>query len=311
MDLVDLRHRQIQPILRPNHRRRRRIGDRKELQLVPGVIVGVILDLDHVVVQDCEIERGGRFLASPAAAIGLVGGCIIVGGGRHRRGRHRISSGLRFAAVHLIAGGGGVNVQIQHFTPQCVFSPDGDIFDCVLTHQQPAFDHPLLQCQMPMDPPERPKGLRTPPTTSDTFSENFQTWTLSDESCPKNTIPIRRTTEQDLLRASSIRRFGRKISSPETSSPKPSPPPRNPNLSKFPELELPDLAGEGLREGRGGDAERRHELCCRGGETETESEEIDSPEVERLREDLLDGIDEDSDLCTCISGLRRIRRRFI
>ncbi|KAG6430556.1 hypothetical protein SASPL_108626 [Salvia splendens] len=145
-------------------------------------------------------------------------------------------------------------------------SPDGDIFDCVLTHQQPAFDHPLLQGEMPM----RPKGLRTPPTTSDTFSENFQTWTLSDESCPKNSIPIRRTTEQDLLRASSIRRFGRKISSPETSLPKPSPPPRNPNLSKFPELELPDLAGECLREGRGGDAERRHELCCRGGGGERE-----------------------------------------
>ncbi|KAG6396486.1 hypothetical protein SASPL_142637 [Salvia splendens] len=92
-------------------------------------------------------------------------------------------------------------------------SPDGDIFDCVLTHQQPAFDHPLLQGQMPMDPPERPKGLRTP-TTSDTFSEIFQTWTMSDESCPENTIPIRRTTEQDLLRASSIRRFGRKIRRP-------------------------------------------------------------------------------------------------
>ncbi|XP_042012218.1 ethylene-responsive transcription factor RAP2-13-like [Salvia splendens] len=60
---------------------------------------------------------------------------------------------------------------------------------------------------------------------------------------------------------------------PETSSPKPSPPPRNPNLSKFPELELPDLAGEGLHEGRGGDAERRHELCCRygGGEREWEA----------------------------------------
>ena len=31
-------------------------------------------------------------------------------------------------------------------------------------------------------------------------------------------------------------------------------------------------------------------------ETKTETEEIDSPEVKRLREDLLDEIDEDSDL---------------
>ncbi|XP_051150345.1 uncharacterized protein LOC127264846 [Andrographis paniculata] len=41
---------------------------------------------------------------------------------------------------------------------------------------------------------------------------NFQVWTKSNESCPEGTIPIRRTTEQDLLRASSIERFGRKLS---------------------------------------------------------------------------------------------------
>ena len=44
-----------------------------------------------------------------------------------------------------------------------------------------------------------------------TFSENFQTWTLSGEFCPEGTIPIRRTREEDMLRASSVRRFGRKI----------------------------------------------------------------------------------------------------
>ncbi|KAG6424513.1 hypothetical protein SASPL_114931 [Salvia splendens] len=44
--------------------------------------------------------------------------------------------------------------------------------------------------------------------------------------------------------------------------------------------------------------------------TETESEEIDSPEVERLREDLLDGIDEDSDLCTSIHDLDSFMRSF-
>ncbi|KAG6392775.1 hypothetical protein SASPL_147001 [Salvia splendens] len=44
--------------------------------------------------------------------------------------------------------------------------------------------------------------------------------------------------------------------------------------------------------------------------TETESEEIDSPEVERLREDLLDGIDEDSDLCTSIHDLDSFMKSF-
>jgi hypothetical protein len=37
-----------------------------------------------------------------------------------------------------------------------------------------------------------------------------QTWRSSGEWCPKGTIPVRRTTEGDLLRASSVRRFGMK-----------------------------------------------------------------------------------------------------
>lgn len=41
--------------------------------------------------------------------------------------------------------------------------------------------------------------------------EDFQLWSLTGEFCPEGTIPIRRTTEQDMLRASSVRRFGRKI----------------------------------------------------------------------------------------------------
>lgn len=56
------------------------------------------------------------------------------------------------------------------------------------------------------DPPERPKGLET----TETVAESFQLWTDSGESCPEGTIPVRRTTEMDILRANSIRRFGRK-----------------------------------------------------------------------------------------------------
>lgn len=36
-----------------------------------------------------------------------------------------------------------------------------------------------------------------------------QLWHLSGK-CPENTIPIRRTKEDDVLRASSVRRYGRK-----------------------------------------------------------------------------------------------------
>ena len=127
-------------------------------------------------------------------------------------------------------------------------SPDGDIIDCVLSHKQPAFDHPLLKGQKPLvfctffvnlikknleiifkskllyfnfitwifslhtykytqDPPERPRWH----SQMDNFSDIFQLWSLSGESCPEGTIPIRRTTEQDMLRASSLNRFGRKL----------------------------------------------------------------------------------------------------
>ncbi|GAU20863.1 hypothetical protein TSUD_120550 [Trifolium subterraneum] len=42
-------------------------------------------------------------------------------------------------------------------------------------------------------------------------SDIFQLWSLSGESCPDGTIPIIRTKEQDILRAGSISRFGRKF----------------------------------------------------------------------------------------------------
>ncbi|KAK6924824.1 Neprosin activation peptide [Dillenia turbinata] len=87
-------------------------------------------------------------------------------------------------------------------------SPDGDLIDCVLSHLQPAFDHPQLQGQKPLEPPERPKGFDE---SVDLETESFQLWTSSGESCPDGTIPIRRTTEEDVLRASSLQRFGRKL----------------------------------------------------------------------------------------------------
>ncbi|WVZ20732.1 hypothetical protein V8G54_008054 [Vigna mungo] len=87
-------------------------------------------------------------------------------------------------------------------------SPDGDLIDCVLSHQQPAFDHPKLRNHTPLDPPERPRGKNQ--TKVDRESESFQLWSDSGETCPEGTVPIRRTTEEDILRASSIRRFGRK-----------------------------------------------------------------------------------------------------
>ncbi|KAE8705520.1 hypothetical protein F3Y22_tig00110429pilonHSYRG01505 [Hibiscus syriacus] len=84
-------------------------------------------------------------------------------------------------------------------------SPDGDIIDCVLLHHQPAFDHPRLKGKKPLDPPERPSGVNG----NGMGADDFQLWSMSGESCPEGTIPIR-TAEADMLRASSVRRFGRK-----------------------------------------------------------------------------------------------------
>lgn len=90
-------------------------------------------------------------------------------------------------------------------------SPDGDLIECVLAHQQPAFDHPHLIGQKPLDPPERAPKDQNPGNMA---SENYQLWSVSGESCPEGTVPIRRTTEQDVLRASSVRKFGRKFQRP-------------------------------------------------------------------------------------------------
>ncbi|XP_074592657.1 protein neprosin-like isoform X1 [Curcuma longa] len=86
-------------------------------------------------------------------------------------------------------------------------SPDGDVIDCVPSHLQPAFDHPKLRGQKPLDPPERPRGHNRSSAANDV---NLQAWAISGESCPEGTVPIRRTTPGDILRASSLRLFGRK-----------------------------------------------------------------------------------------------------
>lgn len=60
------------------------------------------------------------------------------------------------------------------------------------------------------DSPERPsRGNGT--TDEESFN---QLWTQSGESCPLGSIPMRRTTKSDVLRANSVRRFGRRLRKP-------------------------------------------------------------------------------------------------
>ncbi|CAL5096854.1 unnamed protein product [Urochloa decumbens] len=94
-------------------------------------------------------------------------------------------------------------------------SPDGDVIDCVPTHLQPAFEHPKLRGHKPeKEPVERPRGgghAVVGDGQDDGEEEALpQAWRRSGESCPEGTIPVRRTTEADVLRASSVSRFGMK-----------------------------------------------------------------------------------------------------
>ncbi|XP_042052395.1 uncharacterized protein LOC121797755 [Salvia splendens] len=98
-------------------------------------------------------------------------------------------------------------VKINKPSVKTIQSPDGDIIDCVPTDKQPAFDHPKLKGQKPLDPPQRPRGRKT----RGMYEENFQMWSMSNEFCPQGTIPIRRTRAKDVARAADVQAFGKKI----------------------------------------------------------------------------------------------------
>lgn len=91
-------------------------------------------------------------------------------------------------------------------------SPDGDIIDCVRISQQPAFDHPYLKDhKIQMRPSYHPEGLFAENKVAEKTKEkaNTQLWHVNGR-CPEDTIPVRRTKEDDILRASSVKHYGRK-----------------------------------------------------------------------------------------------------
>ncbi|KAG6499068.1 uncharacterized protein LOC121996009 [Zingiber officinale] len=91
-------------------------------------------------------------------------------------------------------------------------SPDGDTIDCVHVSHQPAFDHPFLKNHTIQTRPNfHPEGLfdDSKATSDKKTSSMAQPWHQNGR-CPEDTIPIRRTTRDDVLRASSIKRYGRK-----------------------------------------------------------------------------------------------------
>ncbi|XP_020694144.1 uncharacterized protein LOC110108005 [Dendrobium catenatum] len=94
-------------------------------------------------------------------------------------------------------------------------SPDGDVIDCVHIAHQPAFDHPFLKNHtIQMRPAFHPESLYDESklvSHSGAKKQNTvaQLWHQNGR-CPEGTIPIRRTKGEDVLRASSVKRYGRK-----------------------------------------------------------------------------------------------------
>ncbi|KAF4379823.1 hypothetical protein F8388_023840 [Cannabis sativa] len=80
----------------------------------------------------------------------------------------------------------------------------GDIYDCVNFYEQPAFDHPLLKnhkYDFQMRPSSRPKGAmnENKPTNKErhvSIKSQFKS-----KRCPTGTVPIRRMTKEDLIKA--------------------------------------------------------------------------------------------------------------
>ncbi|XP_051131671.1 uncharacterized protein LOC127251823 [Andrographis paniculata] len=94
-------------------------------------------------------------------------------------------------------------------------SPDGDIIDCVHISQQPAFDHPFLKDHKIQS---IPGGLFDDVKISEAIHKDKKTanpavtqlWHAGGRRCPPDTVPIRRTSQDDVLRASSIKTYGKK-----------------------------------------------------------------------------------------------------
>lgn len=155
------------------------------------------------------------------------------------------------AMVFCLASSASLRVQ-QHLKRlnkpaiSTIESPDGDMIDCILISQQPAFDHPLLKdhkiqmkpgyyAEEPLSQEEVVQegkeeerrgrfarwrfGSKPPGKSKQHTNSGHQLWHQIGSSCPEGTIPIRRTTERDLLRTKSqMHEYGRKFHHP----PKPS-----------------------------------------------------------------------------------------
>ncbi|KAG9446835.1 hypothetical protein H6P81_012963 [Aristolochia fimbriata] len=127
---------------------------------------------------------------------------------------HKQASTLRLARIrrHLD--------RINKRPVKTIQSPDGDIIDCVHRRKQPALDHPLLKShKIQREPTLTPaarggREMRNVTAAADGGGGGArQTWHRNgEEYCPMGTVPIRRSSVEDVLRAKSLYHYGKKRS---------------------------------------------------------------------------------------------------
>ncbi|CAK7329430.1 unnamed protein product [Dovyalis caffra] len=79
----------------------------------------------------------------------------------------------------------------------------GDVYNCVDFYQQPAFDHPLLKnhtFDFKISPSSYPMRKNYESGNDSTIFDPCKIW-LNGKGCPVGTVPIRKVTKKDLLRA--------------------------------------------------------------------------------------------------------------
>ncbi|KAL5990291.1 hypothetical protein ACLOJK_011188 [Asimina triloba] len=122
--------------------------------------------------------------------------------------RHRKVGDLRLARIHRHLA------KINKPAVKTIQSPDGDIIDCVHRHKQPALDHPLLKNhKIQKAPSGRPRRNGEAEVRSyNTSGGERQSWQLWHDHgrCPEGTVPIRRSSVDDVLRAKSLFHYGKK-----------------------------------------------------------------------------------------------------
>ncbi|KAF5441974.1 hypothetical protein F2P56_037068 [Juglans regia] len=141
-------------------------------------------------------------------------------------GRYPVVSGLNYTMSKQVSSSRLERIKrhlhkINKPAVMTIESPDGDIVDCVHKRKQPALDHPLLKNhKIQRHPSEMPKVRmgkeddqrenNSNSIANEAVRDAWQLWHRNGTRCPKGTIPIRRSTVVDVLRAKSLFHFGKK-----------------------------------------------------------------------------------------------------